>query len=88
MGTPILDNQSGYRLVSRRLMEQLLAGRESGYEFEMEQIVSCVEAGYHLAWTPIRTIYAGEASYIWPIPHIVNFVRVAWQARKRVKRET
>lgn len=87
MGTHILDNQSGYRLTSRRLMERLLAGKESGYEFEMEEIVSCVEAGYRLAWTPIRTIYAGEASYIRPIPHIVNFVRVAWQTRQRLHRK-
>jgi len=86
IGTHILDNQSGYRLVSRRLMERLLGAKESGYEFEMEQIVSCVEAGYTLAWTPIRTIYAGEASYIRPIPHIVNFVRVAWQTKVRLKR--
>jgi len=87
MGTRVLDNQSGYRLTSRRLMERLLAGQESGYEFEMEEIVSCVEAGYRLAWTPIRTIYAGEASHIRPIPHIVNFVRVAWQTRRRINRK-
>jgi len=88
MGTRILDNQSGYRLTSRRLMERLLAGQESGYEFEMEQIVSCVEAGYGLAWTPIRTIYAGEASHIRPIPHIIHFVRVAWQTRRRLRRQS
>lgn len=86
MGTRILDNQSGYRLTSRRLMERLLAGKESGYEFEMEEIVSCVEAGYRLAWTPIRTIYAGEASHIRPIPHIINFVRVAWQTKMRLRK--
>lgn len=68
-------------------MERLLAGQESGYEFEMEEIVSCVEAGYRLAWTPIRTIYAGEVSHIRPIPHIVNFVRVAWQTRRRLQRK-
>jgi len=87
MGTRILDNQSGYRLTSRRLMKRLLAGKESGYEFEMEEIVSCVEADYALAWTPIRTIYAGEASHIQPIPHIIGFVRVAWQTRQRLRRK-
>lgn len=86
MGRPILDNQSGYRLTSRRLMERLLTGQEKGFEFEMEEIVSCVEAGYRLAWTPIRTIYAGQASHIRPIPHIVNFVRVAWQTRIRLRK--
>jgi glycosyltransferase involved in cell wall biosynthesis len=86
MGTRILDNQSGYRLVSKRLTARLLAGQESGYEFEMEQIVSCVEAGYRLAWTPIRTIYKGEPSHIRPIPHIINFMRVAWQTKMRLWR--
>lgn len=65
-------------------MERLLAGKESGYEFELQQIVSCVEAGYKLGWFPISTIYAGEV--IWPLHHIVNFVRVAWQTRMRLRK--
>ena len=88
MGTRIWDNQSGYRLVSRRLMERLLAGKESGYEFELEQIVSCVEAGYKLGWVPISTIYAGEVSHIRPLHHLVNFLRVAWQTRMRLRKRS
>ena len=85
MGAPIIDNQSGYRLLSRRLMATLLAGTESGFEFEMEQIVTAVEQQYTLAWVPIRTIYAGEASHIRPIQHGVNFVRVAVQTWFRLR---
>lgn len=86
-GTPILDNQSGYRLLSRRMIEALLTGLEAGFEFEMEQIVVCMERGYQLDWVPIRTIYAGEASHIRPLHHVWNFVRVSLQTRKRLKRK-
>ncbi|MBX2996985.1 MAG: glycosyltransferase family 2 protein [Caldilineaceae bacterium] len=85
-GTSILDNQSGYRLLSRRMIETLLEGLEAGFEFEMEQIVVCMERGYQLGWVPIRTIYAGETSHIRPLHHVWNFVRVSLQTRKRLKR--
>jgi glycosyltransferase involved in cell wall biosynthesis len=85
-GTPILDNQSGYRLLSRRMIEALLEGLEAGFEFEMEQIVVCMERGYQLGWVPIRTIYAGETSHIRPLHHVWNFVRVSLQTRKRLSR--
>jgi glycosyltransferase involved in cell wall biosynthesis len=87
-GTPILDNQSGYRLLSRRMIEALLEGLEAGFEFEMEQIVVCMERGYQLGWVPIRTIYAGETSHIRPLHHVWNFVRVSLQTRKRLNRNS
>jgi glycosyltransferase involved in cell wall biosynthesis len=86
MGQPIRDNQSGYRLVSRRLMEATLTSGESGFEFEVEMIVTCVLHGYALGWVPVRTIYAGETSHIRPWRHATNFLRVVWQARQRVRR--
>jgi hypothetical protein len=86
-GTPILDNQSGYRLLSRRMIEALLEGLEAGFEFEMEQIVVCMERDYKLAWVPIRTIYAGETSHIRPLHHVWNFVRVSLQTRKRLSQK-
>ncbi|MDD5367938.1 MAG: glycosyltransferase family 2 protein [Anaerolineaceae bacterium] len=82
LGQPILDNQSGYRLLSRRLMAALLDSTEEGFEFEVEMIATCLSCGYILAWTPIRTIYAGEASHIRPGRHAMNFLRVVWKARK------
>jgi len=84
VGQPIADNQSGYRLLSRRLMAATLASREQGFEFEVEMIVLCLERGFRLEWTPIRTIYAGESSHIQPWHHIVNFGRIVWQTRKRM----
>ena len=85
MGRTIPDNQSGYRLISRRLMETMLESGESGFEFEVEMIVTCVECGYTLDWVPIRTIYAGESSHIQPWHHLVHFFRVVWQARQRMR---
>jgi glycosyltransferase involved in cell wall biosynthesis len=86
IGQPIRDNQSGYRLISRRLIETLLSSAEGGFEFEVEMIVTCVQRGYALDWVPIRTIYAGETSHIRPLPHIVGFFRVVLQTRKRMRR--
>jgi glycosyltransferase involved in cell wall biosynthesis len=87
MGQPIPDNQSGYRLISRRLLEALLASKEAGFEFEVEMIPTCVLLGYTLAWTPIRTIYAGQNSHIQPLKHLVHFFRIVWQTRQRMRHE-
>jgi glycosyltransferase involved in cell wall biosynthesis len=86
LGQPIADNQSGYRLVSRRLMEALLDSTEQGFEFEVEMIAICLARGYSLGWVPIRTIYAGEASHIQPVQHVTRFLRVVWKARKSRRR--
>jgi glycosyltransferase involved in cell wall biosynthesis len=83
VGAPIPDNQSGYRLVSRRLMQALLESGEQGFELEVEMIAICVRRGYRLAWVPIRTIYAGEASHIRPLQHIRNYLRILWKVRRR-----
>jgi glycosyltransferase involved in cell wall biosynthesis len=85
LGREIRDNQSGYRLVSARLAERLLAGRESGFEFEMEMIVTCVKSGLRLEWVPIRTIYAGEGSHIQSIPHLLGFLGFVRRTRRAVR---
>ena len=82
IGQPVPDNQSGYRLISRRLLEELQGGEEAGFEFEMEMIVICVRRGYALDWVPIRTIYAGESSHINPVTHFTNSVRMIAQIRR------
>jgi glycosyltransferase involved in cell wall biosynthesis len=84
VGRPIPDNQSGYRLVSRRIMEATLASGEHGFEFEVEMITSCIRIGGTIAWVPIRTIYAGEPSHIRPIAHLRSFIRIVRKARRDV----
>ncbi len=84
-GRRIEDNQSGYRLVSRRLAEAALASPVGGFEFEVEMIVICIRGGYSLGWVPIRTIYAGEGSHISPLKHVSRFLRLVAQTRKAMK---
>lgn len=85
VGQPIPDNQSGYRLLNRRMMKAVLGSAESGFEFEVEMIVICIQGGYSLEWVPIRTIYRDEGSHIHPLRHTLEFTRMVLQTRNRMK---
>ncbi len=85
VGRRIADNQSGYRLIGRRLMTALLDSTESGFEFEVEMIARCIALGLPMAEVPIRTIYAGEPSHIRPWAHFTSFLRVSRDARRIVR---
>lgn len=86
LGQPIADNQSGYRLVSRRLIEAALQSSLSGFEFEVEMVVLCVRRGFRLDWTPIRTIYGDERSHISPLKHTARFLSLVFQTRKAMRK--
>jgi glycosyltransferase involved in cell wall biosynthesis len=85
VGQPIGDNQSGYRLISTRMMKAVLGSQESGFEFEVEMIVICIQRGYRLEWVPIRTIYGGEGSHIQPLKHTIEFTRMVLQTRRKMR---
>lgn len=85
MGRKISDNQSGYRLISRRLMQKMLTSPESGFEFEVEMIAIAVESNYSIGWVPIKTIYADEKSHIQPLKHVINFFRIVFKTRERMR---
>ncbi len=87
VGRSVPDNQSGYRLIGRTLMRNLLSSEEAGFEFEVEMIARCIALGLPIAWVPIRTIYAGEPSHIQPLRHFTEFVRVTRHARRIVRGE-
>jgi glycosyltransferase involved in cell wall biosynthesis len=84
-GRHIPDNQSGYRLLSRRLIEALATSGEAGFEYEIEMITTCIRAGFRLEWVPIRTIYAGEPSHIRPWRHFTSFIRMVRATRRAVR---
>jgi dolichol-phosphate mannosyltransferase len=84
VGRDVPDNQSGYRLVGPRLMAAMLDSKESGFEFEIEMIVSCLRHGWPVEWVPIRTIY-GTTSHIRPIHHLRHFVRATRSARRTMR---
>lgn len=85
-GREIRDNQSGYRLVDRDLMEAMLASAEPGFGFEVEMIVECVRRRWDIAWVPIRTIYGREESHIKPLTHLARFLTLAWRIRREGRR--
>ncbi len=85
VGRRVADNQSGYRLIGRRLMTALLDSDEQGFEFEVEMIARCIALGLPMAEVPIRTIYAGEPSHIRPWAHFTSFLRVSRDARRIVR---
>ena len=87
LGQRIPDNQSGYRIHSRRLAEAALASDEQGFAFEVEEIAICAGRGYRLAWVPIKTIYGTEKSDIKPWTHFSSFIRVTRRARRRMRAE-
>jgi glycosyltransferase involved in cell wall biosynthesis len=82
VGQNIPDNQSGYRLIDRKLMVLMLETEEHGFEFEVDMVALALKHTLGISWIPIKTIYAGEKSHIKPLHHIYNFLRVtikAWQ---------
>ncbi len=87
LGRRIPDNQSGYRVHSRRLAEAALASEEQGFAFEVEEIAICVGRGYGLAWVPIKTIYGTEKSDIKPWAHFSSFIRVTRRASRLMHAE-
>lgn len=86
VGRPIPDNQSGYRLLSRRMIEATLTSRETNFEFEVEMIVLCIQHNFRMDWIPIRTIYGDEKSHIRPLRHGFHFLRLVWQTRQAIRR--
>ena len=87
LGRWIHDNQSGYRLVGRRLMAEMLDSEEQGFAFEVEMIAVCLREGWAIGWVPIRTIYGEETSHIRPRQHVREFLAVTGRAR-RIARST
>jgi len=85
VGRHVPDNQSGYRLVGRRLMETSLESAEHGFEFEVEMLATCLARGWPVAWVPISTIYSGGPSHIRPVSHLRHFLRATAAARRIVR---
>lgn len=78
----IPDNQSGYRLHSKRLLQEALTSSEHGFEFEVEIILRCVLKGYKISWIPIKTIYnTKQNSKISPLKHAWKFYNLVYKAR-------
>jgi glycosyltransferase involved in cell wall biosynthesis len=78
MGQPVPDNQSGYRLLSRPVMEQVRPS-SSRFEAEVEILLRAQMAGFRLAWVPIKTIYNDKKSHFRPIHDSALFLKMTWR---------
>lgn len=85
VGQNIPDNQSGYRLLDRGLMERMLDSTEQGYHFEVEMIAICVSEGWRIEWVPIPTIYGDERSKQNPMDQIIGFPAMCLKARRMIR---
>jgi glycosyltransferase involved in cell wall biosynthesis len=84
--TPVYDNQSGYRLYSRKLLQALNLTRH-GFELEVEAVVQAIDHGFRIGWVDIDTIYdVDKESYFHPIRDTLKFLALVWAvARERRK---
>lgn len=87
LGRRICDNQCGYRLHRRRLLETLNL-TSTGFELEVEVIIQAVCQGMRIGWVDIRTIYdTGKVSYFHPLKDTARFLGMVWYAwRQRRQR--
>jgi glycosyltransferase involved in cell wall biosynthesis len=90
-GARIEDSQSGYRLHSRRVIENVEI-KTGGYEAESEILVKAVRMGYKVASAPISTIYGEETSHINPLMVPGRFLgtigkMIAWRLERSGKKE-
>lgn len=56
-GVKISDTQTGLRGIPRKLIPSLIKLPHSGYEFEMEMLLTCNKRGLHISERAIDTIY-------------------------------
>jgi glycosyltransferase involved in cell wall biosynthesis len=80
LGEPIPDNQSGFRLHDRGLLE-VLDLTTTGFELEVEVIIQAVCRDMRIGWVEIQTIYGiGKTSYFHPVKDSARFLAMVWHA--------
>jgi glycosyltransferase involved in cell wall biosynthesis len=72
-GTWIRDSQSGYRLLGRRVVDEVRT-TSPGYLAESEILIRAATRGFTIREAPISTIYRGERSYIHPVKQPLLFL--------------
>jgi glycosyltransferase involved in cell wall biosynthesis len=80
LGQWIDDNQSGYRIYTRPLLEDIDTAA-AGFEAEVEVIIQAVCRRWRIGWVDIRTIYGiDKVSYFHPIADTARFLKTVWRA--------
>lgn len=82
MGTKIHDNQSGFRLYRRSLLE-VFEPTAARFELEVEIIAQALHHGKKISWVLIETIYdTGKVSHFHPLRDSLLFFSMVWKARR------
>lgn len=73
-GQRVEDSQSGYRLITRPVIEKIVL-ESSNYEIESEMIIKSARAGFRIGSVPIKTVYSTEKSKVNPVIDTLRFIR-------------
>lgn len=74
-GARITDSQSGFRLISKHVLQEVRL-TSVGFEAETEFLIKAAARGFRFGSVPIRTIYTGEQSHMTHAATTLNFLRV------------
>ncbi|MDP1675226.1 MAG: glycosyltransferase family 2 protein [Bacteroidota bacterium] len=77
-GANISDSQSGFRFITRRILEQIRL-QSTGFEAETEFLIKAALIGASFGSIPIETIYAGEKSNMTHLQTTVNFIKALFR---------
>jgi len=72
-GQNIPDSQCGYRLIKRKVLEEITLD-SSNFEVESELIIKACRKGFRVGTVPIRAVYQGHKSRINPIVDTLRFM--------------
>ena len=73
IGQDIPDTQCGYRMIRRKVLEEVRLD-SSNFEIESELIIKAGRKGFKISSVPIKTVYADEKSRINPVMDTLRFM--------------
>jgi len=78
----IIDSQCGYRLYNLDILKDM-EFKTKRYQFETEIILKISKKNGKIGFTPIKTIYDGQISYISGWRDIKNFIKIVLSETKK-----
>jgi glycosyltransferase involved in cell wall biosynthesis len=80
-GQEIPDTQCGFRMMSRRVIPELLCGAPR-FDYETEMLIVVSRKGFRIDSVPISTVYSDEVSSIHPVRDTLRFFKLMRRYRK------
>ncbi len=74
----IVDSQSGYRLIKRKVLENVQL-TTSHYDTESEILLKAGKKGFKIKSVPVKTVYLSQQSGINPFLDTLRFIRLIWK---------